>query len=304
MLLRVMIQPAFLKQGDTVCILAPGRKLDAKSIETSVAIIQSWGLNVTLSYNLLSDTHSYLSGTDAERLSDFQKALDDSSVKAVICARGGYGTTRILDLLDFSTFQKSPKWICGFSDVTALHLKLQSLTIQSIHAPMPVQFPKTEFADSVESLRSLLFGTANPLTAAPSASNRTGISEGKVVGGNLSLLADSLGTSTEIQTDSKVLVIEEIGEYTYRLDRMLVQLMRAGKLKHLAGLVVGHMTGIKESELPFGETVEQIIRNHTREFNYPIGFNFPIGHEYPNLPWIEGATGKLSITNNQSTLSF
>jgi muramoyltetrapeptide carboxypeptidase len=299
-----MIQPAFLKPGDRVCIVAPGRKPDPESIETSVAIIRSWGLNVTLGHNLSSNTHNYLSGTDAERLSDLQHALNDTSVKAVICARGGYGTTRILDQLDFSTFLKSPKWICGFSDVTALHLKLQSLTIQSIHSTMPVQFPKTEFADSVKNLGSLLFGTPAPLMARPSVSNRPGEAEGILVGGNLSLLADSLGTSAEIQTDSKILVIEEIGEYTYRLDRMLVQLRRAGKLKNLAGLVVGHLTDLKESELPFGETAEQIILHHTSEFNYPVGFNFPTGHEQPNLSWIEGATGKLNVTRDQSTLIF
>jgi muramoyltetrapeptide carboxypeptidase len=299
-----MIQPAFLTQGDTVCIQAPGRKLDRQSIESSVTIIQSWGLNVALGQNLLSDKHSYLSGTDAERLGDLQHALNDLSLKAIICARGGYGTTRILDHLDFSTFLKSPKWVCGFSDVTALHLKLQSLNIQSIHAPMPVQFPKAEFADSVERLRSLLFGTAPTLAAKQSVNNRMGQGEGRLVGGNLSLLADSLGTTTEIQTDSKILVIEEIGEYTYRLDRMLVQLKRAGKLNNLAGLAVGHMTDIKESELPFGETIEQIILNHTTEFDYPVGFNFPTGHDYPNLSWIEGATGKLSVARDHSTLSF
>jgi muramoyltetrapeptide carboxypeptidase len=299
-----MIQPAFLTQGDTVFLLAPGRKLDKQSIEASVVLIQSWGLNVIVGQNILSDKHSYLSGTDAERLSDFQKALDDSSVRAIVCARGGYGATRILDLLDFTSFLKFPKWICGFSDITALHLKLQSLSIQSIHSTMPVQLTKAEFSDSKESLRKLLFGTPIPLTAKPATNNRTGVAEGKLVGGNLSLLNDSLGTSTELQTENKILVIEEIGEYTYRLDRMLVQLKRAGKLKNLAGLVVGHMTDIKESELPFGESAEQIILNHTREFQYPIGFNFPTGHEQPNLSWIEGATGKLTVTNEKSSLSF
>ena len=299
-----MIQPAFLTQGDTVCILAPGRKLDSQSIKASVTIIQSWGLNVTLGSNLLSDKHSYLSGTDAERLNDFQKALDDPSIKAIICARGGYGATRILDQLDFSAFLKSPKWICGFSDITALHLKLQSLNTQSIHSTMPVQLTKTEFADSVESLRSSLFGTTSTLVAQLSVNNRIGQAEGTLVGGNLSLLTDSLGTSTEIQTDNKILIIEEISEYIYRVDRMLVQLKRAGKLKNLAGLVVGHMTDIKESDLPFKETVEQLIRNHTQEFLYPIGFNFPTGHDQPNLAWIEGATGKLTVATDTSNLSF
>lgn len=299
-----MIQPATLNGGDTVCILAPGRKLDSQTIEASVTIVQSWGLNVTLGHNLLSDKHNYFSGTDSERLSDFQKALDDPFIKAIICARGGYGTTRILEYLDFSTFLKSPKWICGFSDITALHLKLQSLNTQSIHATMPVQFPQSEFTDSVEGLRSTLFGTPVSLTAKPSTNNRQGFGEGMLVGGNLSLLADSLGTSTEVQTDNKIFVIEEIGEYTYRLDRMLVQLKRAGKLKNLAALVIGHMTDIKEGLLPFGESVEQIVRNHAGEFNYPIGFNFPTGHEAPNLPWIEGATGKLIVATDSSTLNF
>lgn len=283
---------------------APGRKPDNQTLEASVSILQSWGLNVITGQNVLSNRHSYLSGTDAERLSDFQNALDDSSVKAVFCIRGGYGTTRILDQLDFSKFLKSPKWICGFSDVTALHLKLQSLNVQSIHSTMPVQFAKKEFIDSADRLRSVLFGAASVLTAASSFSNRTGEGEGKVVGGNLSLLADSLGTSTEIQTDNKILIIEEVGEVVYRLDRMLVQLKRAGKLKKLAGLVIGHMTNIQESELPFGETIEEIIVHHTKEFTYPVGFNFPTGHDAPNLPWIEGATGKLIVAPGTSTLSF
>lgn len=299
-----MIQPPFLKHGNSVRILAPGKKLDAQCVTAAVAVIQSWGLNVTLSNNLLSNKHNYLSGTDAERLHDFQYALNDPSNNAIICVRGGYGTTRILDQLDFSSFLKFPKWICGFSDVTALHLKLQTVNIQSIHSTMPVQFFKTEFAGSVESLRSVLFGTPSMLTARPSIYNRAGLASGKLIGGNLSLLADSLGTSTEIQTDNKILVIEEIGEYCYRVDRMLVQLKRAGKLKNLAGLVVGHMTDIKEDELPFGETVEQIIDNHTREFSFPIGFNFPIGHQHPNLAWVEGAVGQLNVTNDPSTLSF
>lgn len=299
-----MIQPPFLVPGDTVYILAPGRKPDRQSIEVSVKLVQSWGLDVILSKNLFSDQHNYLSGSDAERLSDLQHALDNPAVKAIICARGGYGTTRILDQLDFSAFLKSPKWICGFSDITALHLKLQTLNIQSIHSAMPVQFTQTGFKDSAESLRTLLFGKPTSLTALPSAKNRTGVAEGELTGGNLSLLTDSLGTSSELNTDHKILVIEEVGEYVYRLDRMLVQLKRAGKLNTLAGLVVGHMTDIKKGELPFGETVEEIVLHHTREFTYPIGFNFPTGHEHPNMAWIEGAVGKLTVTPDTSTLTF
>lgn len=299
-----MIRPAFLRQGDTVSIVAPGRKLDRKSIDTAISIIEGWGLNVKAGNFLFSEKHNYLSGTDAERLNDLQEALNDSSVSAIICARGGYGTTRILDQLDFTKFLQSPKWICGFSDVTALHLKLQTLNVQSIHGTMPVQFDKAEFAESIESLRKVLFDRAVPLTSNLSSHNRPGEVTGETAGGNLSMIVDSLGTTSEIQTDNKILIIEEIGEYLYRLDRMLVQLERAGKLKNLAGLIVGHMTDIKESELPFGESVEQIILNHTHEFNYPIAFNFPTGHDHPNLSWIEGAQAQLSVTNLKTTLSF
>lgn len=299
-----MIRPRFLRKGDTVCIVAPGRKLDPESIEAAVKVIESWGLSVKLGQNLLSNRHSYLSGRDTERLDDLQQALNDPSVNAIICARGGYGTTRILDQLDFTKFIQSSKWICGFSDITALHMKIHSLNIQSIHSAMPVQLARKEHAGSAESLLNVLFGRPSVLSANGSDHNRFGEAHGEMIGGNLSLLSDSLGTTNEIQTDDKILIIEEVGEYTYRLDRMLVQLKRAGKLKKLAGLVIGHMTDIKESELPFGESIEQIVRNHTEEFTYPIGFNFSTGHESPNLAWIEGAVAKLSVSNEKSTLSF
>lgn len=299
-----MIKPRFLRKGDVVRLVAPGRKLERTNIETGVNVIQSHGLSVTLGQNLFSAAHNYLSGNDIERLQDLQHALDDSSIQAIICIRGGYGTTRILDQLDFTKFLKSPKWVCGFSDVTALHLKLQSLGVQSIHAAMPVQFSKKESAESVESLVSALMGSSKPLEAIPAAGNRAGEATGKLIGGNLSLLTDSLGTETEIQTDNRILLIEEVGEYAYRLDRMLVQLKRSGKLRKLAGLAVGHMTDIKEGELPFGESVSHMINYHTRDYQYPIAFDFATGHDHPNLAWIEGADAQLTVNANGSTLRF
>jgi muramoyltetrapeptide carboxypeptidase len=299
-----MVQPPFLRSGDTVSIVAPGRKLDEEAVIASVSVLKSWGLNVFTGHNLFSTKHSYLSGTDEERLADVQQALDDSSVQAIICARGGYGTTRILDKLDFSGFLKNPKWICGFSDVTALHLKLQSLNVQSIHSIMPVLFSRKDSGNSVESLQNLLFGKPDALTAETFNHNKSGNCSGELIGGNLSLLTDSLGTLSEVHTDNRILIIEEIDEYAYRLDRMLVQLKRAGKLKNLAGLIIGHMTDINEGELPFGESVSEIILNHVREYAYPVAFNFPTGHENPNLAWIQGAKGQLSVTDKKSILSF
>lgn len=299
-----MIQPQFLQLGDKVAIVAPGRKLDQASVDAAAIIMQNWGLNVLFGKNLFNSHHSYLSGTDEERLYDLQAALNDSSIKAIICARGGYGTTRILDQLDFTAFTKKPKWICGFSDITALHLKLQTLGMQSIHSTMPVLFTKEESTVSVESLRSILFGKAAALTAPPSAHNIHGDASGKVVGGNLSLIVDALGTASEISTENKILILEEVDEYVYRLDRMLVHLKRAGKLKNLSALIIGHMTDIKEGELPFGETVQQLIRYHIREYNYPVAFNFPTGHENPNMAWVQGASATLEVTIENSVLRF
>ncbi|HEU5291179.1 MAG TPA: LD-carboxypeptidase [Cyclobacteriaceae bacterium] len=299
-----MIRPAALKQNDVVGIVAPARKLDKGTLQESIERIKSWGYQVKTGKNLYSTAHSYLSGSDAERWEDFQNMLDDASVKAIICARGGYGTSRILDQLDFRLFQKNPKWICGFSDITALHLKLQKLEIQSIHGTMPVLFPKPESALSVETLRKVLAGEPITINTASNPKNNFGKATGRLVGGNLSLIVDSLGTASEIDTSNKILVIEEVDEYLYKIDRMMVQLKRAKKLQDLAGVVVGHMTDIKETELPFGESVEEIIMNHVREFKYPVGFGFPIGHENPNMAWVVGANATLNITLQQSSLSF
>lgn len=299
-----MVQPAALKKNDTVAIVAPGRKLDAETIQSAKSILETWGVNVKLGKNLLSTKHSYLSGVDEERHDDLQTMLDDNSVSAIICARGGYGTTRILDQLDFSVFLKNPKWICGFSDITALHLKLQSVGVQSIHSTMPVLFTKPESASSVESLRKVLFGEAVSLNAGAHKKNITGTTQGNLVGGNLSLIVDSLGTSTEIETENKILVIEEVDEYLYRIDRMMIQLKRANKLQQLSGLVVGHFSDIKDTELPFGESGAEIIYHHVHTFGYPVGFNFPTGHANPNLPWVQGRSAKLNVTPEKSVLDF
>lgn len=299
-----MIQPAPLKKNDAIGIIAPGRKLDIETIQASIRIIESWGFNVRTGKNIFSAAHSYLAGSDVERLDDLQTMLDDTSLRAIICARGGYGSTRILDQLDFSAFLKNPKWICGFSDITALHLKLQTLGVQSIHGTMPVLFSKPESARSMETLCSVLSGKSVTLEAASNSKNKLGKVEGELAGGNLSLIVDSLGTSSEIDTKDKILVIEEVDEYLYKIDRMLVQLKRTKKLQQLAGIAVGHMTDIKDTELPFGESIEAIILNHVQEFNYPVGFGFPVGHENPNIAWVEGSIGTLIVSKEKSTISF
>jgi muramoyltetrapeptide carboxypeptidase len=297
-----MIRPNFLKPGDKLGIIAPGRKVSPQDVEKALAQFESWGLQPVPGKHLFSNAHAYLAGTDEQRLEDFQGMLDDDSIRGVICARGGYGSSRIIDQLDFTAFQKSPKWIAGFSDITAVLLKLSALGFQSLHSTMPILFSKPEAAPSVVSLKDALFGHFHALHAAHHPGNKSGKAQGQLIGGNLSLVADAIGTSGEPDTRGKILVIEEIEEYRYKIDRMMVHLKRAGKLQGLAGLVVGHMTDIRDSELNFGESVEAIIRYHTREFDFPVGFGFPTGHDNPNIAWPHGARVELNVAEDRSTL--
>ena len=296
--------PKILVRKDSVGIAAPAGKIKKESLDIAISVLELWGLKVKLGKHIFSNAHGYFSGSDAERLQDFQEMLNDPELDAIICARGGYGTTRIIDQLDVADFLKHPKLIVGFSDVTALHIRLHQLGFESIHSVMPIQFPKPEHRESVESLRKILFGETLALDAKASPFNRMGAATGQVIGGNLTLLVDSLGTTTEVDTANKILIIEEVGEYKYKLDRMLTHLKRADKLDHLAALIIGHMTDINDAEGSFVQTVEEIVLDKLNEFNYPVAFNFPIGHEAPNLAWRHGATGTLTVGNEVSTLSF
>jgi muramoyltetrapeptide carboxypeptidase len=296
--------PPLLKAGDKIAIVAPARKIDQSLVERSVEILQEWGLQTVLSKNLFSSKHSYLSGSDDERLSDLQSALDDHTIKAIVCARGGYGSTRIIDDVDLSVMISKPKWLIGFSDITSIHLLLLSERIKSIHATMPVLFPRAESLVSTESLRKLLFNGVAQLSAEPSPFNRGGEVQAVVVGGNLSLIVDSIGTASEISTENRILVIEEVDEYFYKLDRMMTQLKRAGKLSKLSGLVVGHMTDIKNGELTFASRFEDVILDAVSDYSYPVAFSFPTGHENPNFAWIQGGSASLRVTTEGTSLKF
>jgi muramoyltetrapeptide carboxypeptidase len=293
-----MIIPPFLSPGDTIGLVAPGRKVSAQDVAAAQEIFRSWGLNVSVARNLHSTRHNYLAGLDAERTSDFQAMLDDPDIKAIICARGGYGTTRILDYLNFSSLISGPKWIVGFSDITALHLKLSKLDVVSVHGTMPILFSKSETRSSIEGLKDVLFGNCVAINAQMNDNNRYGTVTAPTIGGNLSLIVDAIGTENDPDTSGKILVIEEVDEYMYKVDRMLMHLKRAGKLDNLAGLAVGYMTDIKEPEIPFGESIEKVIMSKVADKVFPVAFNFPIGHENPNMPWIHGATMTL-IVNEQ-----
>lgn len=230
--------------------------------------------------------------------------IDDREVKAIFCARGGYGSTRILEDIDFAPLKTAPKWVVGFSDVTAFHLRLANMGIASIHGTMPIFYDQAEAQDSVESIRSILFSGSCRVEAAAEKTNRTGAGRGEVVGGNLSLVVDALNTPSEPDTKNKILVIEEVDEYFYKLDRTFTQLRRAGKLRDLAGLVIGHMTEMKNSELAFGETASEIVLHAVRDYQYPVAFSFPSGHRNPNLAWIHGAPAVLDVSVGHVSLSY
>lgn len=299
-----MISPPFLKSGDKIGIVAPARRIQSIDLEKSIQVFSSWGLEVVLGKHIYSNSHSYLSGTDDERLADFQSMINDKNVKAIVSGRGGYGSTRILDDLDFSPLQKHPKWIVGFSDITAVHLKLLKEGLQSLHATMPLLFSKSDSTPSIESLRTVLFEGKCKIESQPSDYNRLGTAVGQVVGGNLSLIADSLGTPTELETTERILFIEEIDEPRYKLDRMMTQLRRAGKLKDLSALIVGHMTDIRDINPTFGDSIEEIVLNAVKDFSYPVAFRFPSGHENPNMAWIHGGLASLVISEKGTSLEF
>lgn len=294
-----------IRKGQIIGIVVPARKVDHQKLLEGVKVIESWGLKVEMGKYCFEKDNGYLAATDVHRLSDFQYMLDNPAIDAIFCARGGYGTSRIIDQLDFKAFLKHPKWILGFSDITAIHLKLHSLGAQGIHGCMPAQFSNPEYTTSVEALRQLIFSDQpDEIIGNSNQNNRSGNAKGILIGGNLSLVVDSLGTSSEPDTSGKILVLEEIDEHFYKIDRMLTQLKRAGKLSHLAGLVIGHMTNLKDTELPFNQTIEALILDKISQYNFPVAFSFPIGHASPNLPWRHTSSSRLVVTNENSILTF
>lgn len=291
--------PPFLKIGDTIAIVSMASAVQEKHIQKAQEYLTKEGFNVVLGEAVLSRFHNF-AGDDSARSIDLQKALDDANVKAIISSRGGYGMTRILDDLDFTEFLKNPKWIVGFSDITALHLKVQSIGYQSIHGPMPSTFGFD--ASSTKRLLNLLRGDGIKLTIKSRKENRIGITQAPIIGGNLCLLAHCIGSLSDIDYDGKILLIEDIGEYMYAIDRMLVQLKRAGKFSKLKGIIVGDFSDVKEQETPFGKSIEEIVLERVGELDIPIAFGFPIGHDDVNIPVKLGDEIIFEVTENTSSI--
>lgn len=296
-----LIHPPFLKKGDKIVIVASARKISMQELQPAIDIFKSWGLEVVLSKNLLGSDNQY-SGTDAERTQDLQDALDDNTIKAIISARGGYGTIRIVDKINFTKFRLQPKWVIGYSDITVLHSHIHNFGIETLHATMPINFMVN--TEAVETMRKTLFGEKLKYEIDKHSLNREGFAEAQLVGGNLSLLYALTGSNSSLHTKGKILFIEDLDEYLYHIDRMMVSLKRSGKLSDLAGLVVGGMTDMKDNQIPFGKTAEEIIMDAVKEYNYPVCFNFPAGHIDKNLAIVLGRSVRLIVGEKETTVSF
>jgi muramoyltetrapeptide carboxypeptidase len=289
-----MLQPPFLKKGDTIGLVAPARKIAPEEIAFAVDTFKQWGLQVKESKHLFGACNQF-SGTDEKRAADMQEMLDDASVSAIISVRGGYGCMRIIDRLDFSRFVHHPKWIIGYSDVTVFHSHLHNLGVQTLHATMPFNFAQD--VESVTQLRRALFGEAIHYSWPANALNRPGTANGQFIGGNLSLLYALCGSQSDIDTRGKILFLEDLDEYLYHIDRMLLNLRRSGKLQHLSALIIGGMTSMKDNTIPFGKTAEEIILDAVKDYDYPVCFDFPAGHVVRNLPLILGKDVKVEVSS-------
>ncbi len=302
-----LIKPNYIEKGDTIAIVAPSGILKNKEkvIEKAKKLLENWGLKVVYGKNLFNQ-NNHFAGTDDERAADFQQALDNPNVKAIWCARGGYGSVRILDKLDFSKFIKNPKWIIGYSDITVFHNYVHILGIESLHALMATSLREKpeDITETIETFRKALFGEKLKYTILSSEYNQKGKAKGQLVGGNLTLLMTMLGSDNSISTDGKILFIEEIGEYKYHIDRMLQSLKRAGYFKNLKGIIVGGITDIKKNSTSWGEPIEKLILNHIDNPNIPVLFDFPSGHNKNNQALILGRIIELKIENEQSVVRF
>jgi muramoyltetrapeptide carboxypeptidase len=297
--------PPYLQPGDTIGLVCPAGYMPLEKTAECIRVLQEeWGYRVKVGSTVGSQSTTYFSGTDEERLIDFQLMLDDDEVKAVLCARGGYGMGRIIDQVNFKKFKKNPKWIIGYSDITVLHSHLYSnYYISSMHAPMAGAFNDAGYINRfVQSLKATLEGKKAKYNCDPHEFNRKGEAVGELIGGNLTLLAHMTGSESESKTRGRILFIEDVGEYIYNIDRMLYQLKRSGKLSKLAGLVIGGFTDVKDTERPFGKTAYETIKEIIAEYDYPVCFGFPVSHEKENYALKIGVGYKLKVGKSKVIL--
>lgn len=296
-----MIIPPYLKEGDTVAIVCTARKISKKELDPAIKLLTHWGLKVKLGDTVGKEYHQF-GGTDVQRAEDLQEMLDDKEVQAIWCARGGYGTVRMIDEVNFSSIETNPKWIIGYSDPTVLHCHIHNLGVATIHGQMCLEIEnKTEATR--DTLKNILFGNYDAIKFASDFKlNRTGHAKGQLIGGNLSVLSSVLGSKSTIKTEGKILFLEDLDEYLYHIDRMVHNIKRNGFFNNLAGLVIGGLTDMHDNTSPFGQSAEEIIANAVKEFNFPVCFNFPAGHSKDNRALIFGAETELIVTKDNVVL--
>lgn len=300
-----MITPPYLKPGDRIGIVSPAKTIDPVFVENAVKMIEKLGYE-TLPGKYVLGQHNYFAGTDEERTTDFQQMMDDDSVRMILCSRGGYGSARVIDLLDFRKFMAKPKWIAGFSDITVFHAHVFALFgIESLHAAMPLYFPENGKPNKpVEMLFKAASGEKPEYEVTAHKLNRPGFARAPVVGGNLSILTSLLGSRSDMSTAGRILFIEEVGESLYRLDRSMTTLRRAGKLDELEGLLVGGLTVMEDSNVSFGKTAKEIVAEAVSKYEYPLCFDFPAGHMEENYPVIHGRMAEFCVTEEKVHLKF
>jgi muramoyltetrapeptide carboxypeptidase len=299
-----MITPAYLKKGDKVAIVSPARSITFEEVHPAIRCFQRYDLEVVLGSYVFSRQHQF-AGTDEQRRHDFQQMLDDDKIRAIICSRGGYGTVRIIDKLDFTGFCRNPKWIAGFSDVTVLHAHiLRQFGIETLHAAMPVNIRGDQESNTLHTLVNALFGKRIAYAYPKTVLSREGRAEAILTGGNLSILYSLMGSVSEPDTAGKILFIEDVDEYLYHIDRMMMNLKRAGKLDKLKGLIVGGMSRMNDNTIPYGKTACEIIADSVKEYDFPVCFDFPAGHQDTNLALVMGRKINFSVSKKEVEVSF
>lgn len=297
--------PDFLVPGQKIGIVSPARKISKTEIEPALDIIKKRGFVPVLGKNIFHEFHQF-AGTDNERAADFQDMLNDAEIKAILCARGGYGSVRVIEKLDFSQFLKSPKWICGYSDITVFHSFMhQQFGIPTIHSTMPLHFGDPEYdPKSFDTLFEALTGKALNYQWEPTTLNKTGKASGVLVGGNLSILYSLRGTRMDLNTAGKILFFEDLDEYLYHIDRMMCNMQLGKMLDSVKAIIVGSLSDMKDNTIPYGKTAPEIVLEHTGNLGIPICFGAPAGHQKNNYAFILGAKVNLEVSNEKVNLGF
>jgi len=300
-----MKRPAYLKSGDKIGLVSPAKSIQPEQVKAAVKVLQRWGLEPVFGRHLFASHHQF-AGKDKERTADIQEFLDDVSIKAILASRGGYGSNRIIDQLDFSTFEKNPKWIIGYSDITVFHSHIhQQFKIETLHATMPLNFP-ADFSEnqSIKTLKNALFGELKVYQIDDCKILRKGMATAPLVGGNLSIINSLLSTPSSLNTNGKILLLEDVGENLFRIDRLVQQLKRAGKFKSLKALIIGGFTDMEDNNIPFGQSAEEIIFDAVEDFTYPVISSFPVGHQEENFSMYLGREVELLTLGDRVQMKF